>query len=225
MITNFLKSGFQSFESITTNIASLQNNQSPSNHKTTTQNNPPIPIQKIVDQTIAILVEILSQKLGEKIQTAEIKQLTTDVMKSKSLENSLIQTKQRYNDLVNKSTNLYQQARRISNCIGEFINSINLFLESEELLIPLKQIQKGINELQPQRVEKQFSYLIKIFTNNFQQVIDKNVKVVQSNMGEEIKLLKNLNKNLEQEIIATKNNKNNDESKYLEQAMKITALN
>jgi len=61
MITNFLKSGFQSFETITTNIASLQNNQSTSNNKTTTQNNnPPIPIDKIVDQTIAILVEILS---------------------------------------------------------------------------------------------------------------------------------------------------------------------
>ena len=43
-------------------------------------------------------------------------------------------------------------------------------------------------------------------------------------MAEEIKLLKNLNKNLEQEIVATKNNKNNDESRYLEQAMKITAL-
>jgi hypothetical protein len=34
-------------------------------------------------------------------------------------------------------------------------------------------------------------------------------------MAEEIKLLKNLNKNLEQDIIARKNNKNNDESRYL----------
>jgi len=41
------------------------------------------------------------------------------------------------------------------------------------------------------------------------------VKIVENNMGEEIKLLKNLNKNLEMEIIATKNNKNNDESRYL----------
>ncbi len=77
-------------------------------------------------------------------------------------------------------------------------------------MIPLKQIQKGISELQPEKVEKQMNYLIKIFTNNFQQVIDKNVKITEYNMNEEIKLLKNLNKNLESQIIAIKSNKGND---------------
>ncbi len=68
MITNFLKSGFQSFQSITTNIASLQNTQNISNNKNNTQNNnQPIPIEKIVDQTITVLVGILSEKLGEKV--------------------------------------------------------------------------------------------------------------------------------------------------------------
>ena len=53
-----------------------------------------------------------------------------------------------------------------------------MFLESEELLIPLKDIQKGIAELNSERVDKQCNYLIKIFTNNFQEVIDKNVGIV-----------------------------------------------
>ena len=34
-----------------------------------------------------------------------------------------------------------------------------------------------------------------------------------------------MNRSLENEIAGIKNNKNNDESKYLEQAMKIAALN
>ena len=46
-------------------------------------------------------------------------------------------------------------------------------------------------------MEKQFGYLIKIFTNNFQEVIDKNVAMVEKNVGEEVRVLKGLNKNLE----------------------------
>lgn len=72
-----------------------------------------------------------------------------------------------------------------------------MFLESDEILVPLNEIQKGVSELLPEKVEKQMSYLIKIFANNFQEVIDKNVKTAEKNMTEEIKLLKNLNKNLE----------------------------
>lgn len=51
-----------------------------------------------------------------------------------------------------------------------------MFLESDEILVPLNEIQKGVSELLPEKVEKQMSYLIKIFANNFQEVIDKNVK-------------------------------------------------
>ncbi len=72
-----------------------------------------------------------------------------------------------------------------------------MFLESDEILVPLNEIQKGVSELLPEKVEKQMSYLIKIFANNFQEVIDKHVKTAEKNMTEEIKLLKNLNKNLE----------------------------
>lgn len=72
-----------------------------------------------------------------------------------------------------------------------------MFLESDELLVPLNQIQKGINELIPDKVERQINYLVKIFANNFQEIIDKNVRAAERSMGEEIKLMKNLNKNLE----------------------------
>jgi DUF438 domain-containing protein len=71
-----------------------------------------------------------------------------------------------------------------------------MFLESDELLVPLNEIQKGINELIPDKVEKQINYLVKIFANNFQEIIDKNVRAAERSMGEEIKLMKNLNKNL-----------------------------
>jgi hypothetical protein len=40
------------------------------------------------------------------------------------------------------------------------------------------------------------NYLIKIFSNNFQELIDKNVRIAESNAGEEVKLFRNLNKNL-----------------------------
>lgn len=126
---------------------------------------------------------------------------------------------------MNKSTALYQQARKISASVGEFITSINMFLESDELLVPLNEIQKGINDLVPEKVEKQMNYLVKIFANNFQEIIDKNVRMTEKTMNDEIKLMKNLNKNLESEIVNIKNHKNTDESKYLEQAMRITTLN
>jgi hypothetical protein len=71
-----------------------------------------------------------------------------------------------------------------------------MFLESDELLVPLNEIQKGINELIPDKVEKQINYLVKIFANNFQEIIDKNVRAAERSMVEEIKLMKNLNKNL-----------------------------
>lgn len=54
------------------------------------------------------------------------------------------------------------------------------------------------------------NYLVKIFANNFQEIIDKNVRMTEKNMNEEIKLLKNLNKNLEGEIVNIKNHKNTD---------------
>jgi hypothetical protein len=54
------------------------------------------------------------------------------------MEANLLETKEKYNELVSKSSNLFQSARKISNSIGEFVTSINLFLESEELLVPLK---------------------------------------------------------------------------------------
>jgi len=69
--------------------------------------------------------------------------------------------------------------------------------------------------LNSEKVEKQFNYLIKIFTNNFQEVIDKNVKLMEKSKNEEIKAIRNLNKNLENEIVSIKGSKDNDESKYL----------
>ena len=65
------------------------------------------------------------------------------------------------------------------------------------MLVPLNDIQKAIGELNSERVERQFNYLIKIFTNNFQEVIDKNVQIVEKNMEQEIKVVNNLNKNIE----------------------------
>jgi len=64
--------------------------------------------------------------------------------------------------------------------------------------------------LNSEKVEKQFNYLIKIFTNNFQEVIDKNVKLMEKSKNEEIKAIRNLNKNLENEIVSIKGSKNND---------------
>ena len=54
-----------------------------------------------------------------------------------------------------------------------------------------------MGDLNADKVEKHFNYLIKIFTNNFQEVIDNNVRMVEKNLNEEIKSLKGLNKNLE----------------------------
>ena len=46
-------------------------------------------------------------------------------------------------------------------------------------------------------MDKQFNYLIKIFTNNFQEVIDKNIAITEKSVQEEVKLIKGLNKQLE----------------------------
>jgi endo-1,4-beta-D-glucanase Y len=127
--------------------------------------------------------------------------------------------------LAGRSSGLFQQARKISASVGEFITSINLFLESEELLVPLREIQKGINELTAERVEKQINYLIRIFENNFEEVIDRRIKKAEATLHDEIKLLKNLNKNLEAEILSIKGNRNQDESKVYELSMRIAALN
>lgn len=57
----------------------------------------------------------------------------------------MVETKERYNDLVNKVSGLMQQARRISTAIGDFVYVVNKLLESEEMMVPLRDIQKGIN--------------------------------------------------------------------------------
>ncbi len=127
MITNFLKNGLSSLESIPI-ISSMQTNSTTQSPKPPVITNYPVQIEKIVEQTLAVLSVILSQRLGEKVETNEIRELADDVVKSKALQASLIDTKEKYNDLVNKSTTLYQQARKISNAFGEFISNINLFL-------------------------------------------------------------------------------------------------
>jgi hypothetical protein len=58
------------------------------------------------------------------------------------------------------------------------------------------------------------NYLIRIFENNFEEVIQKKIQRAESTLHEEIKLLKNLNRNLEGEIVNIKNNKNQEESKF-----------
>lgn len=70
----------------------------------------------------------LSEKLGEPVDEKEFKDLAEDLLRSKSMEASLLETKEKYNELVSKSSNLFQSARKISNSIGEFVTSINLFL-------------------------------------------------------------------------------------------------
>ena len=137
MITNFLKNGLSSFDSIPI-ISSMQNNSNAQPQKAPVIPISPAQVEKIVEQTLTVLSAVLSQRLGERVDSNEIKKITGDVMKSKALQASLIDTKEKYNDLVNKSSTLYQQARKISSSLGEFISNINLFLESEELMIPLK---------------------------------------------------------------------------------------
>ena len=131
MITNFLKSGL-SLDSIPI-ISSMQTNNQSSKPVTA----PALQIDKVVEATLSALEQILSEKLGQKIEKDQFRQLSVDILKSQSLEASLVETKQKYNDLVNKSTLLYQQARKIGGSVGQFINSINIFIESEELLVPL----------------------------------------------------------------------------------------
>lgn len=70
----------------------------------------------------------LSEKLGEPVDEKEFKDLAEDLLRSKSMEANLLETKEKYNELVSKSSNLFQSARKISNSIGEFVTSINLFL-------------------------------------------------------------------------------------------------
>lgn len=193
MISNLFKTGLSSLEAISI-IPSLQSNH---NQKSTPQISKELQVEQIVEDTLLLLTQILSQKLDQNIGAEELKELATEVLASKRMETSLLQTKQKYNDLINKSGMLYQQARKISHSVGEFVSNINLFLESEELLVPLNDIQKAIGELNSERVERQFNYLIKIFTNNFQEVIDKNVQIVEKNMEQEIKVVNNLNKNIE----------------------------
>lgn len=50
--------------------------------------------------------------------------------------------------------------------------------------MPLKEIQKGINELLPEKVEKQMNYLIRIFETNFQAVVERRIKIAESNLQE-----------------------------------------
>lgn len=50
-------------------------------------------------------------------------------------------------------------------------------------MVPINEIQKGVNDLNSDKVEKHFNYLIKIFTHNFQEVIDRNVKVTEKNLN------------------------------------------
>jgi hypothetical protein len=51
------------------------------------------------------------------------------------------------------------------------------------------------------------------------------VTAAQSALNEELKLLKNLNKNLEGELIALKNSKNQEGSKVYELSLKVNTLN
>jgi hypothetical protein len=81
-----------------------------------------------VQAVIRQLSKNLSEKLGEPVDEKEFKDLAEDLLRSKSMEANLLETKEKYNELVSKSSNLFQSARKISNSIGEFVTSINLFL-------------------------------------------------------------------------------------------------
>ncbi len=68
----------------------------------------------------------LSEKLGEPVDEKEFKDLAEDLLRSKSMEANLLETKEKYNELVSKSSNLFQSARKISNSIGEDKRAIEL---------------------------------------------------------------------------------------------------
>lgn len=122
--------------------------------------------------------------MGETAAGEAISELKGQVLRSKELESHLVETKEKFNELVDKSTALYQSARKISNSFCDFVSSINLFLQSEELMIPLKEIQKGINDLLPEKVEKHVNYLIKIFGNTFEELIEKKAKEIEIALSE-----------------------------------------
>jgi hypothetical protein len=69
MITNFLKNGLSSFDSLT-NISNKNNNPPP---KTQTTNNSQIEVEKIADELMDNLIIILNDKIGEKFDENEIR--------------------------------------------------------------------------------------------------------------------------------------------------------
>lgn len=69
MITNFLKSSFSSLESISFTSIGGQGQKG--------QPQPSVQLEKIVEETLAALNVILTDKLGEKIEGEQLKELTT----------------------------------------------------------------------------------------------------------------------------------------------------
>ncbi len=67
MLTNFLKSGLSSLESMSFASMGGQNQKG----------QPAIPLEKIVEETLAALNIMLSDRLGENIDGQQLKELTT----------------------------------------------------------------------------------------------------------------------------------------------------
>ena len=219
MINSFWKKASDSIATIQQH--SLRNNTNPTPSRATPS--PSAQVEPLTQHILNLINNQLAEQLGEAPPDA-FEEVAQEVNSRLALEGQVVEAKERYNELAEKAGGLYQQARKISNAVGEFVSSLNLFLESEELLVPLEEIQKGINELQAERVERQINYLIRIFENNFQEVVEKKVGQVRGKMDNDLKLTNAQLKRLEGELSTLKSSRHNEEAKFLEQAMKSTKV-
>ena len=73
-------------------------------------------------------------------------------MSSQMLEKSLLDTKEKFNTIITQLDNEHEQTREIVNLISNFIQFVSNSLHSEDMLIPLKDIEKGMAEYNPQKV-------------------------------------------------------------------------
>ena len=64
------------------------------------------------------------------------------------------------------------------------MKTINAELKSEEILIPLGEIEKGVTDMVVDKVEKQINYLNKIYSTALNDVLKANLKAKQTELGE-----------------------------------------
>lgn len=81
----------------------------------------------VLEEVVAMLMAIMDNNLGEK--TEEVSQVGASLLQKanqwKDIEATLINTKEKYNNLVDQSSNLFQSAKKIGNSFAELIMAIN----------------------------------------------------------------------------------------------------